>query len=1221
MKNKIITIVTMLISICSILMIMQNKAAAEMSGFYYSYDANGIPPFYVNGEVVYCREKGGPLRREMGTIWFSNVGTANLNLQLAYALSRTESTEIRKYIIWNSYLSANRHNPGWGYPEASDLYAKGARFADAYNKIEESGKDIEIEDEDAKLVSYSRGKYKLGPFKLDFYKSEFSSLSELYLKDGKGNKIEITKIEDKNGNKQSIEEIEPNKKFYVYCNVDDTNSAAKVQLYVQFKYETASGTYTNYAHLGGTDAQRLITVHPAGNTLTDDDSGKYIPLLMDLGGEVFLDEPSGKQEEDGCFDNNEKGVKGVKVELFKKGQEKPIKETTTGKAGKYQFKDVSAAGEYYVRFQYNGMKYESTTYQALKKYTAKEDGTGKIVDSSIEERSYATEGRKNRKQFNNKFNPVNINTNVEEQNKLIYAYTGRTGNKDILYYSRKNTDKELKNINLGIMARPTFDLALKKDLYSFTVKINGIEHTYWYDGRKNEPWVVKIDGSDVDDDTRGKTLPAYQRKIRKTDLEYNKDLLNVEDMLKAEVTYVIKINNTSNGFIKGTVKEIADYYDKDYEYISSYMDKEDNKVNWQLQADTQKYHKMTAKLDKTLISGQNTKIYVKYNLNRDVLNKLLTQEVENKKNIAEITEFSTAYQVSRYDANDNGNKDEQHIIYEEGEVAGLLDEDSHPGNYNPDTGANENEDDIDMAPDLKLVLDENERTIEGNVWEDSPLQEKLDANERIGNGIKDDSETGIKQVRIELINQDNNQVISETMSSDNGYYSFRGFIPGRYYIKYYYGEEEMLNTNVNSKFYTGQDYKSTIYNQEAHQSDYWYTEDNKLSDAKDDWDRREVVNKYSETLSYQNATTLNTTDQNDILAIKELADATNMFATTDKMVMQVEYAREKTYTDDSLEYSVKNIDFGIIERPRASLKLENKIAKITITSSENDTLFNVDGEANANGRRNVQNLSRIGKDFQFNIDNSLIHGAEITTTYEFTVKNIGEIDYNNKEYYYTGNTSDKSKIVKSKATQIVNYVPVNMNFYNSSSNLEGWNNNDVWKVVEDKQSQLQSDEKILVNKSIKLFGENNSATKYVDKVLVAEKNSNKLISTDSLKPGEETATEYLTITKKLSPNDNTDLRYENMIEIIEAYNEVGRRYYTYSDNGEFIANIPGDLDPENPSVNNKFNGGQTDASNVTGNIVPPFGKQNTVYYIVGAILIAIILAGGIFLIKKKVVNK
>lgn len=1217
MKKKIITIVTMLVAICSILMMMQNKADADpaLSGFYNPVVSH--TPFQIGNTWVYCREKGGPLKK---SVWYSNVGTYNLDLQLAYALDKASTNEIRRYIIWNSYISSNRQEPGWGYSEAIDLYAKGARFAEAYKKLEESGKDIEIEDEKAELVSYSNGKYKLGPFKLDFCKSEFSNLSELYLKDGRGNKIEIKKIEDKNGNKQSMEEIVPNRQIYVYCDVDDTNSAAKVQLYAKFVYEeVTNGTYTNYAHLGGTDSQKLVSIDTKVETKSNEANGKYIPLLMDLGGRVFLDEPSGKQQkENGCFDNNEKGVKGVKVELFKKGTAKPIKTTTTGSAGKYQFKDVSAAGEYYVRFQYNGMEYESTTYQALNKFTANEDGTGRLVDSSKEERSYATEGRNNRIQFNNKFNPVNVNTNVEEEDKLIYAYTGRTGKEDIEYYSRKDDDEKLKNINLGIMARPTFDLALKKDLYSFKVKINGIEHTYWYDGRKDEPWVVQIDGNDIDNDIRGKTLPAYQRKIRKTDLEYNKGSVSSEDMLQAEVTYVIKIKNTSNGHINGTVKEIADYYDKDYEYISSYMDEEGNVVNWQLQADTQKYHKMTAKLDKTLMSGNDTKIYVKYNLNREVLNKLLTQEVEAKKNIAEITEFSTTYEESKYDTNDKGNNDEQHLIYKEGEVAGLLDKDSHPGNYNPDTGANEDEDDTDMAPDLKLVLDNDERTIEGNVWEDSPIEEKLEANERIGNGAKDDGETGIKQVRIELINQDNDQVVDETWSSDNGYYIFKGFIPGRYYIKYYYGELEMLNTNVNSKFYTGQDYKSTIYNQEAHQADYWYKEDNRLSDAKDDWDRREEVNQYSETLRYQNATILNISDQNDTLAMKTLADNTKMFAKTDRMLMEVEYARTETETNDSLEYSVRNIDFGIIERPRAKLEIENKIAKVVITTSDNNTLFNIDEEKEPN--KNIQNLSRIGKDFQFNIDNSLIHGAEITTTYKFIVKNVGEIDYNDQNYYYKGETSDESKIVKSKATQVVNYVPVNMNFYNSSNNLEGWDKNDVWSVVENKQSQLQSDEGMLVNKEIKLFGENNSATKYVDKILIAEKNSNKLISTDGLKPGEETNPEYLSITKKLSTNDDSDLRYENMIEIVEAYNEVGRRYYYYSE-GEFIANIPGDLDPENPSVNNRFNGGQTDASSITGNIVPPFGKQNTVYYIVGVILIAIVLAGGIFLIKKKVVNK
>lgn len=1221
MKKKISVIISMIIIICTLMMFIQNQARA-MSGFWYSYSTNGSPPFQMNGEWIYCRNPGGPLKTAWGRIWFENKGTYNLSTRLAFALSRTDDIDIRQNIIWISDLSQKDSTPNYhaGYQTAVNLYAEGEKFAEYYEKLKQNGTDITIEDTNPKLVSYENGKYKLGPFKLKFYKSAYSGLSELYLMNEKNEKIAISDIVFKNNHIDDISKIEPGEEFYVYCNIQDALGDKTVKLHATYKYETASGTYTKYEH-GQRYSQKLTSIDVHGGSETKDDEGPDIPLLMDLGGKVFLDEPAGKQGEDGCFNNNEKGVDGVKVDLYIKGGKEPIRSTVTANGGVYEFKEVSAAEEYYVRFQYNGMDYENTTYQALKKYVAASDGTGTLVDSTISERSYATEGRENRKAFNNKFNPVNVNTNVSEENKLIYAYTGRTGNDNMLYYSRQNSDEQLKNINLGIMARPKFDMALKKDLYSFKVKINDVEHTYIYNGRKDEPWVVKINESDVrDDDTRGKTLPAYQRKIRAIDINYKKDAVSADDMLEAKLTYVIRIANTSNGYIVGTINEIADYYDKEYEYESSYIDDESQAVTWKQETDTQNYHKMTARLNKSIQSGESTRVYVTYKLNREVLDKLLTQEVEPKKNIAEITEFSTTYEVSRYDENDNGRLDPQHIMYEKGEVAGLLDEDSHPGNYNPDTGANEDEDDTDMAPDLQLVLDtENKRTIDGNVWEDTPLAEKLEQNERIGNGTKEDGETVINKMRIQLINQDNDEVVQETKSSDTGYYKFEDFIPGRYYIKYIYGELEMLNTDINSKLYTGQDYKSTIYDTTKHQADYWYTEDNKLSDARDNWDRRQEVNQYSETLRNENATVLDTRDQNDVTRMGTLADKTNMFADTEKMLMEVEYARKETNVNDSLEYFVRNVDFGIIERPRAELELNNTISEVVITTADNNVLFKVDNEQ----KPRISNVAYIGKDIQFNMDESLIHGSDVRTTYKFVIKNIGEKDYNDQDYYYTGKTSDESKIVKSKPTKVLNYVPVNMNFYND---IDGWESNKVWSIVANKAEELQSDTdetKQLVKKGITLAGENNSATQYVDTVLKTDSGTNKLITTsqDGLAPGDATEAETLVVHKKLSTDsDGTDLRYENMVEIVEAYNEVGRRYY-HNSGTTIVADIPGDLDPEDPAAGGAFNGGQVDASNVTGNIVPPFGKQNTTYYVVGTILIAIILAGGIFLIKRRVLSK
>lgn len=106
------------------------------------------------------------------------------------------------------------------------------------------------------------------------------------------------------------------------------------------------------------------------------------------------------------------------------------------------------------------------------------------------------------------------------------------------------------------------------------------------------------------------------------------------------------------------------------------------------------------------------------------------------------------------------------------------------------------EDDADVAPGLKLIRDDTPRTISGTVFEDSPLEDKLNNNERIGDGQYTSGENIVNKVKVELLCQNNEDVDTlnkvETRSNQDGSYTLSGYIPGDYLIKFTYGDKECL---------------------------------------------------------------------------------------------------------------------------------------------------------------------------------------------------------------------------------------------------------------------------------------------------------------------------------------------------------------------------------------------------------------------------------------------
>lgn len=313
--------------------------------------------------------------------------------------------------------------------------------------------------------------------------------------------------------------------------------------------------------------------------------------------------------------------------------------------------------------------------------------------------------------------------------------------------------------------------------------------------------------------------------------------------------------------------------------------------------------------------------FMQYKVSYDTLRELLSKGETTEENYAEIAGYKNTYTDTRKDT-------EGRVMANAGENAGLIDCDSTPDNMNPTSSNVQNfvkqsktdayqslkgdekskrsmavfEDDADVAPGLKLIRDDTPRTISGTVFEDSPLEDKLNNNERIGDGQYTSGENIVNKVKVELLCQNNEDVDTlnkvETRSNQDGSYTLSGYIPGDYLIKFTYGDKEcLINPQKNNQMYTGQDYKSTIYTEGDYKDLYWYNNTSpRKNDAVDDYEgRRQVVNSYSKDYKYDIAKVLNATRTNNSDLLETLAEKTYMTANTAKMAMEIEYLKDEKH--------------------------------------------------------------------------------------------------------------------------------------------------------------------------------------------------------------------------------------------------------------------------------------------------------------------------------------
>lgn len=473
----------------------------------------------------------------------------------------------------------------------------------------------------------------------------------------------------------------------------------------------------------------------------------------------------------------------------------------------------------------------------------------------------------------------------------------------------KNPDV-MHHINLGLVLREQLDLALRKDVYKATLEINGKTQVYTYNKRDgletdaagNSYWEVKTRLSDAsyygNDYSRELYREDYDYKVNNYQIVDNATTLenlglSEDSELKVYVTYKYTIRNRSEN-IAAAVTEVVDYYDTDYKYVQnrSYLgNKDGKKIGNVYLKDTSRYGVETQTTiagyknlyitgDQSYSNAANDTVtsnmfplsdpdsnkdvffYVTFEVRKNNGNIILDEDVASgtakgvgKENIAEINGYKSYYGQKAKAPNTDNSQTQQE--YKTGDIAGIADCNSTPGNLNPTDVPKDGvikyenfENDTDKAPNIRIILNrDNLRTVEGTVFEDTRNVDEQNA--RVGDGLKD-KETGINGVRVQLVElrQGNDgktyeyiwkEVLSgntdsttpiinnsglvpnytiDTANAD-GKYKFTSFAPGDYIVRFIYGsgESTVLGTTY-TNYNNGNEDENPVTNLYASQEGY-----------------------------------------------------------------------------------------------------------------------------------------------------------------------------------------------------------------------------------------------------------------------------------------------------------------------------------------------------------------------------------------------------------------
>lgn len=824
------------------------------------------------------------------------------------------------------------------------------------------------------------------------------------------------------------------------------------------------------ADINGDGIISIVDVTEITRVISSGETNKYTNGLMDINNDGKIDKADIEKLQNIISLNEE--LIDVKIE--------DIYNSETKKAG-------------YIEFTYNGLNYETVSVNV------KEENTNKVAEISSNSQNQVDKSidgtyLDNRTSFNKSWAVIENNKKIDSDgnvdtldynhnnyasslsypggitgyneqkypiivkdntNNNIFNITARTetnvgeDSSSKKFFGQNKTIEEIckegkdtiKNINLGVKERAQPDLALIKNIYSAKVTVNGYEHTYNYEDRFNKNTgenknIDEFNPENNEEKTETNVRVKFNQKYGEksfTRAIYPSDVKETQDKdFSVKVVYKITLKNES-GVLYSKINSLVDYFDARYTIEENgsigtgYENGEiKDKINYKLDKSYQdaKYRKLIIDCNTKINPNESNKnIYVEYTLTRNGVKDILFDKngnpktnIEGLENIVEINSYST-YSDKDFTKSYAG-----------------IDSDSNPGSTVPGN-KDTYEDDTDYAPGLILEV-ANPREIKGTVFEDNAVDptEGGTNRERLGNGKFDDGEKTISGVQVGLYKEADFEngvklrsgvqpVGTTTYEGDNkdstgkdGTFTIKDFVPGEYRIVYTWGDDK----------YTVEDYKSTIWtsankDEKEKNKKTWYrvNTNTRYSDAKDNYATRLKIDGGDTSI-----------DKKD-----------SMDSMTNSMTFGVElkddiYNRE-TSGIDKVTFSIENIDFGVIERPRQSIDVTKRAKSMKITLANGQVIADakiVEKDGKLQLEQQVKGVIYTGPSdkskpkngqIKAEIDSELIQGSKAEIEYEIKVQNNSEIDYDSKDYYWYGYEKDEDKdkdIVKVKASGIYDYL-------------------------------------------------------------------------------------------------------------------------------------------------------------------------------------------------------
>lgn len=805
---------------------------------------------------------------------------------------------------------------------------------------------------------------------------------------------------------------------------------------------------------------------------------KDIPV-MNLGGIVWTEKiqtDKATAEINNQYDgeNQDEALAGIRVILYKDG--KKVAETTSSDGnqkatytdhkgnkvevnlakGEYMFTDITAGDDYYVVFEYDGIKYQAMTNSKEQAYTTKardtkiaEEPNRKDFNANTKEISGTGEVDKSKTDTgwiieydldNNSTPNKAIYKNIKNENGELQYVEGKT----YTYLSKTedwmgtwNTDGTINkshyafNINCGL-SKKSFDLSLGTDVKDATVTINGNQTTYTYDqildGKLNEAL----------------NRPSSEKKIGDNKIEYNL-YLAVSDYNYRIADY--KVGAIENNYdAEALSKEQIESAKKDSElevYVTYRIELKNQSAQHDAKVNLVEYH-YDDKYDFLDENNKNIKLTEGTNLENRVL---MIDTSDLQINGGETKSLDLTFKVLQ---DKNGNKcvlgedylnQAEIVSYTTG--GGLVDEDSAPGNAFLEENKVRYEDDTDEANGIQIKLKTNaERSISGKVFDTEnnsvndvivQLIELVEINnkqyeyiwqETVAGSNKEDKSRTVKTTA-------RNGYLGEnyTVTNEAGEYKFtQRIIPGNYIVRFIYGDGRIYDITENTLKYNGEDYKSTYVDYDYNAK--WYNNtslNGENSKAVDNEARRLKVMSYAVDVDGKKGAELAKLDgDTNTEGLKDVLANTWMCAETLKIKMPVDADTQANTSDNTTvangsnpnigNTQFANVNFGLMERPKTKLVLEKYITGLTVkpvasgvnlianaTADINDILkANAGDTIKLEGQKDGLFATKSGRDnrglWYLQTDTTeLAQGADAYITYTYVIKNEGDEDYLNKD--------------------------------------------------------------------------------------------------------------------------------------------------------------------------------------------------------------------------------